>query len=373
MAANPSKPSAITPAVRSGALAPAADPINDALRNAGYLDAVLAGSANLVSPIFAVDQTAEGTRLSVRMVRVRPDRDCYKLPGGKVALLKTALDQIAGAAQVDWAFSGQVDDWHDPYRVKYHAVAVVRNPDGTLRRLPGTKVLDLRKTADFVGEDAVGMSDRELQMARKHIHALAESKAMNRAIRRLGIASGMTEQQAAQPWVVVALVPDMSHPEMRRAMIQSLAGNQALLYGHTQPEAPRALPAEIEAGEDFGDAVDVSGMVEAPEGDTVDAAAPEDITGPDPWDTPAATPAKACRLPVSEAILDQVPPQDEERMRYLSRLNAVAKALFAELGAERAKAIIAHAAPDFDALTWPLPQIATLGMALRKEMPGGGR
>ena len=365
MAADPRKPSAITPAARSGALAPAADPINDALRNAGYLDAVLAGSANLVSPIFAVDATAEGTKLSIRMVRVRPDRDCYPLPGGKVALLKTALDQIAGAAQIDWAFSGQVDTWNDPYRVKYHCIAVVRNPDGTLRRLPGTKVLDLRKTADFVGEDAAGMSDRELQMARKHIHALAESKAMNRAVRKLGIPSNMTKEQAAQPWVVVALVPDMAHPEMRKAMIQSLAGNQALLYGHTQTEAPRALPAEIEAGEATEDAVDVSGMVEEP-CQTTDL-------GPDPWDTPAASAAKACRLPVPEAILDQIPMNDEPRMSYLGRLNALARGMFAELGAERAKAIIAHAAPDFDALTWPLPQIATLGMALRKEMPGGGR
>lgn len=352
--------SAITPHKGSSAVAvPAADPINSALANAGYLDAVTQGTVNLVSPVFAVDQVADGAKLSIRMVRVCPDRDCYPLPGGKKALLKTALDQIAGAAQVDWAFCGQVDEWNDPHRVKYHAIAIVRNPDGTLRRLPGTKVLDLRKVGDFIGEDAIGMSDRELAMARKHIHSLAESKAKNRAIRSLGIPQAMTEAQVAQPWVVVALVPDMAQPDVRKAMIESFSGNRALLYGHVQHEAPRALPAEIEAGEmNGGDVVSVSDMPEAPTATAMP-------TIPDPWDIP-----EPCPLPIPDDVLSRVPVSDEKRMKYLVALNALFTHIVAASGNAEAEGLARKLAAGLDPIKTPLETIGEIGKVLKAEAGG---
>jgi len=332
----------ITPATpRSSALAaPAANPINAALANAGYLDAVLQGSANLVSPIFAIDQVPEGAKLSVRMVRVRPEQDCYTQAGGKKALLKTALDQIAGAAQIDWSFCGQVDDWNDPHHVKYHAVAVVRNPDGTFRRLPGTKVIDLRKTADFTGEDAAGISDRELAMARKHIHSLAESKAKNRAIRSLGIPQSMSADQAGQPWIVVALVPDMAHPETRKAMIDSFAPSRALLYGHTQTEAPRALPSEIALGEDTGDTVDVSDMTEAP---TDPAAEPAPEFPPDEATAPTYT------LPIPAGVLEVA--DTKHRLDCLTTINKVCAQATNVMPPEVAAALFAKVSVGFDPLS----------------------
>ena len=349
MATNPKDK--ITPAPsRSGLAVPVADPINAALSNAGYLDAVLQGSANLVSPIFAVDQVPEGAKLSVRMVRVRPDRDCYPVASGKKALLKTALDIIAGAAQIDWAFSGQVDDWNNPHFVKYHAVAIVRNPDGTLRRLPGTKVVDLRKTAEFTGEDAAGMSDRELAMARKHIHSLAESKAMNRAIRKLGIPQAMTEEQAAQPWIVVALVPDMSHPEMRKAMIESMAPSRALLYGHTQTEAPHALPAEIEAGEDTGE------VIETP-------AAPSVPAEPElPPEEPAAPP---CGLPITQAVLEAV---DETRAAHVQAIAKWVEHAAKKMPPDAVNALCQKLGTGFDALTAPVTELQGMIGALKAEI-----
>jgi len=285
MAANPK--TAITPA-GGAALAAPVGPIATALQGAGVLDVVTQGKAHLVSPIVAIDSLSEMTRMSVRMVRVDRARETYPIAGGKLGLLKVALDKIAGAAQVDWAFSGQVDDWNDPYRVKYHAIAVVTNPDGTKRRLPGTKVLDLRKTADYTGEDAAGMSDRELAMARKHIHALAESKAKNRAIRSLGIPQAMTPADAELPWVVVALVPNPDHPAIRDAMVASLVPTTALLYGHKVQPPMQALPAEIHAGEEHPDAIDLSDMVEAPEEPPAPAAPAAPAAEPDPWpDAPA--------------------------------------------------------------------------------------
>lgn len=350
MSANP-KDKLAQVAPRSTALAAQmANPINAALANAGYLDAVLQGSANLVSPIFAVDQVPEGTKLSVRMVRVRPDRDCYPLPGGKKALLKTALDIIAGAAQVDWSFSGQVDNWNDPHYVKYHAVAVVRNPDGTLRRLPGTKVVDLRKSAEFTGEDAAGMSERELAMARKHIHSLAESKAMNRAIRKLGIPQAMTEQQAAEPWVVVTLVPDGTNPEMRKALIESMAPSRALLYGHTQTEAPRALPGEIEAGEDTGEVVD------APV-----AAAP--LVEPElPPEEPAALP---CGLPITEQAFAAC---DAKRHEYVDVIAYWCGRVTAEMPPDVATEVFQKLGVGFDALTATTTEMRGLVGALKAEI-----
>jgi hypothetical protein len=355
MSANP-KDKLAQVAPRSTALAAQmANPINAALANAGYLDAVLQGSANLVSPIFAVDQVPEGTKLSVRMVRVRPDRDCYPLPGGKKALLKTALDIIAGAAQVDWSFSGQVDDWNDPFRVKYHAVAVVRNPDGTLRRLPGTKVVDLRKSAEFTGEDAAGMSDRELAMARKHIHSLAESKAMNRAIRRLGIPQAMTEQQAAEPWVVVTLVPDGANPEMRKALIESMAPSRALLYGKTETEPPRALPNEIEAGEDTGEVVD----------------APVAPAPPAEPEMPPEEQATPCGLPITEDLLNAVDSKDEQRYRHLGAVIAWQGYVVKHVGQERATAIFQKLGAGFEPLTAPIAEVIGLVAAMKAEVGGG--
>ena len=364
MAANPKDKLIPVPARGSALAAPAADPINAALSNAGYLDAVLKGQANLVSPIFAVDQLSEGTRLSVRMVRVRPDRDCYNLPGGKKALLKTALDIIAGAAQVDWAFSGQVDDWNDPHRVKYHAVAVVRNPDGTLRRLPGTKVVDLRKSPDFTGEDAAGMSDRELAMARKHIHALAESKAMNRAIRKLGIPQAMTEAQAAEPWVVVTLVPDTANPDMRKALIDSMAPNRALLYGKTQTEAPRALPSEIALGEDTGEPIDVSAM---PEKEPVDPAiaGQQSLTIDDPELPPEEPATLTCGLPITEAHLQAA---EESRRSWLQAIAKWCDHATRKMPPDALEALYEKLGAGFDPLTAPVTDLNGMIGALKAEI-----
>jgi len=371
--------SAITPA--ASAIAAPVGPIATALQSAGVLDAVTQGKAHLVSPIVAIDSLSEMTRMSVRMVRVDRARETYPITGGKLGLLKVALDKIAGAAQVDWVYSGQVDDWNDPHHVKYHAIGVVTNPDGTKRRLPGTKVLDLRKVEGHIGEDAAGMSDRELAMARKHIHALAESKAKNRAIRSLGIPQAMTPADAELPWVVVTLVPNSDHPAIREAMVASLVPTQALLYGHRVQPPALPNPSEIEAGEERPDALDVSDMVEAAEPPAAIAGTPADpaiagqrdlpleppvaATEADPWDTPAL-----CPLPVSEELLARVPVADERRMKYLCAVNRIYADLVARRGAQEAQAIAAKVVAGFDPFGASLDDVARVGAALRAELGG---
>jgi hypothetical protein len=442
MAAEP-KPSAITPAARSSALAPAAD--HNPL--AAALAAYAPERYNLCTPIVVLDSVPVMHRVSVRVVKIDPEAETY--PVGKdargvekVGLGKTALDKIAAAAGISWIPErcGQIDQYRHPHRVKYRAVGMIRDFDGRSRVISGEREVDLRGEPDWAPED-LGSDAREflrqaggrapfrmeipqgaklsacrdcgepaywaktktdknillnedgtshfdscaakqklpggwdrVYQQRANIHSLAETKAKLRAIRSaIGIPGAMTPERAALPFVVPTLVPDLdtSDPEIKRMVAASLLGSQAALYG--PPSLPQGAQAPVL---DEAEAVDVSAMQEADgdESEIVDAEPCQTTDlGPDPWDTAAAAPAKACRLPVPQATLDQVPVNDGLRMEYLSRLNALARGMFAELGAERAKAIIAHAAPDFDALTWTLPQIAELGKALRAELQGGGR
>lgn len=354
----------------NGALA-LSGPIAKALQVSGMFDQVRSGAANLVSPMVAIDQVPEGSRISVRGVVIDPDKETYPQAGGKVALLKVALDKIARTAQVDWAYCDQVDNWNDPYRVRYHAVAVVTNFDGTRSRLVGSKVVDLRKTADFIGEDARGMSDKELAQARKHIHPLCESKAKNRAIRSLGIPATMSKVDAAKPWVIVALVPDTSDPDVKRLYIEGLAAASSACYG-----MPKALP-----GPSREPVIDLEPEEEEPEDNPHGLAPGEHLNGfgvihtpgevhrtepsAEPWDMPEEPPAPPHRLalPLSREALAALP---EERRPWFARLNELCQAVYDKYGPEIGHDHLASAIPEsFDPATAPATEVAKLGAALK--------
>lgn len=156
---------------------------------------------------------------------------------------------------------------------------------------------------------------------RSNIHSLAESKAKLRCIRAaLGVPVSMPKDQAAKPFVVPALVPDLdvSDPEIKRMVAASLLGSQEALYG------PRPLPAGLQTPvQDELEEIDVSAMVEEPE--PLAAAAPIDpaIAGQQaiPFDIAAAPefpPDEAavppCGLPIGEDVLKAC---DERRGKFL--------------------------------------------------------
>ncbi len=336
-------------------------PIAKALQAAGVFEQVRTGAANLVSPMVAIDQVSEGSRISVRGVVIDPDKETYIQAGGKVALLKVALDKIARTAQVDWDFCEQVDDWNDPYRVKYRAVAVVTNFDGTRSRLPGTKVVDLRRSSEFEGEDAKGMSEKELAMARKHIHPLCESKAKNRAIRSLGIPATMTRADAAKPWVVMALVPDTSDPDVKRLYIQNQAASTAACYG---PRAIQASPAhpviDLEPEEDDDDNPHGLAQGETVNGDGVIHEATEEPTFEE--EPPAAKPPVG--LPLPAEILSALP--ERRREFFATLINPKAQAVWDKYGPELGRDHLSACIPTgFDPATMPATEINKLNAALK--------
>jgi len=332
------------------------------------------GKYNFATPITVLDRVPPMHRVSIRVVTIDPRTETYPIPGSdKVGLGKTALDKIAAAAAIAWLpeRSGQVDAWNDAHRVKYRAVARIRDFDGRTRTVYAEKEVDLRGEPGWpeeqLGSDArefvriAKKKDRDpwpqIFQQRQHIASLAESKAKLRCIRSaIGLPTAMDPKDAAKPFVVPALVPDLdtSDPEIKRMVAASLLDSESALYG-----APPLAPGAQAPAKDEPEAIDVSGMEEAPE-------EPTTIT---PELPPEEAAAPACGLPITEAILE------------------AARATRAGTGAEHVQAIakwIEHAAkkmpPDalealclklgtgFDPLTAPLTELQGMIGALKAEI-----
>jgi len=124
--------------------------------------------------------------------------------------------------------------------VHYRAVGRVRNFDGSMRTEVGTVEMDLRDGSDT----AANMGDKELALVRKFILRHAESKAMNRVVRRLGIRTKYTREDLAKPFVVakLAFTGQTDDPTLKRMFAARIAdtflGARQTLYGNQ----PAALP-----------------------------------------------------------------------------------------------------------------------------------
>ncbi len=367
------------------------------------------GRFNVAAPITAIDSVPPMHRVSIRIVRIDEATETYPIPGrkGKVGLGKTALDKIAAAAGISWIpeRSGQIDDYRDPHRVKYRAVGEIRDFDGSRRVISGEKEIDLRGEPDWP-EEELGSEAREyiriarkagpqrdgasrdpwnqILSARQHIHSLAETKAKLRAVRAaLAIPTAMDRGEIGLPWVVPQLVPDLplDDPEIRRAVVASMLGAQAALYG-----PPVAVPADADAiplapgtptpadrantaqGEAPAE-IDAIPTESRGQGDPAVVAAGGDG---DPWDEespPSPSSSPELPLPVPDATLMEIPTHDERRMRYLLKLNAYAETLLKKAGAVQGAILIDRVTGGrLDPLGASLDEIAKVGLALAAEI-----
>lgn len=202
--------------------------------------------AHLVTPQTSCGALPEGCCIASSVVLVDVENDTYSV-GSTLALDKTALDKISAAAGLDWdpERSCRLDNGRNPHYVHYRAVCYVRNFDGTTRTLTGNVEIDLREGAGGVAE----MKPGELAIARKFILRLAESKAMNRAIRRLGIASSYKRAELEKPFVVAKIMftGQTEDPKLRALfagkIADSFTGGRAALYAGERHPTP-ALPAQ---------------------------------------------------------------------------------------------------------------------------------
>jgi len=168
---------------------------------------------------------------------------------GERAPSKTGLLKIAAAAGVSWVpeLSGRTDDGKTPFYWCYKSVATVVDFDGSRRVLPpGTFEVDLRDGSPSLK----GFTPNQIDQARKSGLRMAESKAMNAAIRTLGLRQKYTAKELEKPFVILrtSFVPDMGDPMQRRLVAERALGGATALYGQ---------PRQIEAGAPVHDVIDV--------------------------------------------------------------------------------------------------------------------
>lgn len=233
--------------------------------------------AHVVSPQPSCSSILVGCAVASSIVLIDIDEETYPV-NSKLGLDKVALERIASAANMSWhpVLSRRIDKGTDPYYVAWRAVGLVRNFDGSWAPKLGNVALDLRSPDTA---DAAGMSEKELRNARKFILRLAESKAMNRAIRRMGVRTQYTREALEKPFVVMSLVftgqsdnPEIQKYLMERIADKFLSAGDAMYGGGGAPAALPAgqTPPVLEEGdlpEDDGDDDDDDGDYTEPDDD----------------------------------------------------------------------------------------------------------
>lgn len=245
---------------------------------------------NLLFPPVANFRIPPGFRMLVRVVAFPlPPRDWprdqqQRLKGhphwyeveGKLAPTRVVLDRLFQLAQGSVSYSRRVDDGSSGLFVSFEVGIEVRDPfTGQVRRFSASKSVDFRKKAK--------VNLQEEKFAAEY----SESKARCRAIRScFGLPAAFSAEEAARPWLVIALVPDIdaSDPEVRRMLAAQAIGIVDQVYGGGRsgpplppPRDPPFTPAQI--------------APDAPDPDEMDDYAPDgDVTLCD-----------ACGHPVAEA------------------------------------------------------------------------
>lgn len=224
---------------------------------------------HLVAPATVVGSLPEGCEVSISVVTIDPATETFGLTGRKgqpspddtLGLSRVALDKIAAAAGGTWLRSYRTDDGRDPNYCAWTAILAVRMFDGQIRELPGSVEIDAREGSPLIDEIRVkaerrkksypndrndGGSSQILEL-RKFLVRHAESKAMNRAIAKLGIRRSYKRYELDKPFAVARIMftGRSLDPEARRLFQEKIAesflGGTSALFG-SGPQAP-ALPA----------------------------------------------------------------------------------------------------------------------------------
>ena len=224
-----------------------------------------AAKAHLVSPATMCGALPEGCSVAMSVVHVDTNSsEVYAITGWKdnpkpddtMGLGKVALDKIAAAAGISWVpeLTGRLDDGRDPHYVHFRAVARVRDFDGTVRELPGEVEIDARDGSPQI-EEIITKAQKakngqgrdpspQILELRKFIIRHAESKAMNRAIRKLGVRTSYKRAELQKPFVVAKIMFDghSDDPALRRLFAEKIAdnflGGSRALYGAPPARQP---------------------------------------------------------------------------------------------------------------------------------------
>lgn len=203
-------------------------------------------SYHLISPASSVAMIPEGCSIvtSVVLVDGTGDRETYPAskaddhPGenSRRCLGKVALDRISGAAGIVWdpILGCRVDNNSDPLYCQWRAVGTYRAFDGSPITVPKNKAVDLRQGSP----QAKMMTEKQLPQARMFVMEMAESKAMNRVVRTLGVRMSYTREELKKPFIVARLMltgANIKDPALKREIVMmraaSMLGGASMLYG----------------------------------------------------------------------------------------------------------------------------------------------
>ena len=215
----------------------------------------LRGQFNVLTPAVVIDHIPAMHRVSFGVVPFGPD-DVYGDPKGfkppflndnERAPNKVGLLKLLAAAGGKVISSVRLDDRKDPLVCEFQVTIDIVQLDGNIARSIATKRLDFSDGSAQIS----AMKDKQLVQQRQMIAELAESKAMNRAIRAaLQLKQKYTVQELARPFVIPKLVVDldMSDPLIRQMAAAKALGIEAQLYGPPLAGGfPTALPAPAES------------------------------------------------------------------------------------------------------------------------------
>lgn len=288
-------------------------------------------TANVLLPIERADYIPPMTAVSLRVVQLdpRPNQgDVYQsrsfCSASEAAITKRGLTKLWANAGGQVLDSHRMDDGGDPHYCSWQVTGEITLMDGSKVRMTGSKEIDLRDGS----VEAQTMTDKQLREARRHIMQMAESKAMNRMIRSvLSVKQKYTQDDLAKPFVVPKLIfmPDMSDPDVKRAVLAQQTGLTSLLYGPGQAHPQHLIDTHTEETPERTShpVPDQSRTEPAPV-----RLSPGD-QDPDPWDQEVeATPVQ--HVPASLPIPDEVIAQaDKQRAAYLRKINDHVQVLLA--------------------------------------------
>lgn len=230
------------------------------------------GGAHVLAPLTlqTIPAMHRPVVVSVQIDTNPANKEVYQQRGGGLSLSAIAFKKLADAMGIQWVQEecGRIDDGKDPDLVHYRMVGLIKALDGTWRKILGDKEIRIsvieeeltdsyRERAEKYAndpKDGPGFKSRyptpqavegwvaekvrqdALQM-RKHMLARAQSGALARATKSIGIRETYTAQELMKPFVFPKLVfsPDPNHPQDRAFLLAQGAGAMGQLYKVEQP------------------------------------------------------------------------------------------------------------------------------------------
>lgn len=203
-----------------------------------------------------------------------PDhKEVYPQRGGGFSVSSLGWKKIGDAIGIKWIPEqcGRTDDGRNARKVCYRMVGKVRGMDGLEREVMGDKEIDLdvieeetrdgyrQKAEDYLNDPVEGPKFRahfptaadvgawitektrvEVLQMKKHMLARAQSGAIARATKNIGIRETYTAAELAKPFVFPKLVfsPDVNNPHDRQFLLEQATGATHRLYGGPVPTIP---------------------------------------------------------------------------------------------------------------------------------------